>query len=46
MVLEINTLLFEHQGHCPSEFFVRLSTLKNDVLDKKVKFADIELNDW
>lgn len=46
MVSEINTILFELQGHCPAEFFVRLCSLKNDVLYKKVKFTDIELNNW
>ncbi|MCZ0873898.1 hypothetical protein [Peribacillus sp. AS_2] len=46
MVLGINTLLLELQENCSLILFARLSKLKNDVINKKVKFTDNELNDW
>lgn len=45
-ILKLNQLLNELQQNCDPQLFVRLSRLKNDVLENKAVFNDTELNAW
>ncbi|WP_066047306.1 P-loop NTPase [Robertmurraya korlensis] len=46
LLTEVNAQLLELQEYCPSNYIDRLNSLKNDVLENKVPFTDIELNEW
>ncbi|QOY35299.1 hypothetical protein AWH56_021820 [Anaerobacillus isosaccharinicus] len=45
-VLKLDQLLNELQQNCDPQLFVRLSRLKNDVLENKAVFNDPQLNAW